>query len=44
LLAGRYHGFIEAPNIKNQDLISVKPRSGEQFGAKPYDGPGRPEF
>lgn len=41
---GRYHGFINAPTVDDPDLISVKPRPGKQFGAQPYDGPGRPEF
>jgi hypothetical protein len=41
---GRYHGFIEGPETKDPDLISVKPRSGQKFGAKPYDGPARPEL
>jgi len=40
---GRYHGFIEAPNTSDTNLISVKP-TGKQFGAAPYDGPERPEF
>jgi hypothetical protein len=41
---GRYHGFIEAPATTDPDLISVKPRSGEKFGAKPYNGPAKPEI
>ena len=41
---GRYHGFIKAPTVSNPELISVKPRPGEQFGARPYDGPGRPRI
>jgi hypothetical protein len=39
----RYHGFIEAPTATDRELISVEPREDKQFGAKPYDGPGRPE-
>ena len=38
---GRYHGIIEAPSAYEEDLISVSPREGN-FGAPPYDGPGRP--
>ncbi|GMV93484.1 MAG: hypothetical protein AMXMBFR82_32620 [Candidatus Hydrogenedentota bacterium] len=40
---GRYHGFIEAPTVKDKDLLAVPKSSGEQHGAKPYDGPPRPE-
>lgn len=40
---GRYHGLIEAPNTNDPELTTVKSRSGE-FGAKPYDGPERPEM
>ncbi|MCG8306139.1 MAG: hypothetical protein MI975_02030 [Cytophagales bacterium] len=40
---GRYHGFIDAPTTADPDLLTVKPR-GRNFGAAPYDGPGRPEF
>ncbi|MCP5064854.1 MAG: hypothetical protein GY936_20735 [Ignavibacteriae bacterium] len=39
---GRYHGFIEAPSTNDSKLISVQPRKGKTFGAKPYDGPDRP--
>ena len=41
---GRYHGLIEAPTTHDSDLISVKPRTKQQFGAKPYDGPKRPKL
>jgi hypothetical protein len=41
---GRYHGFILAPTTTNQDLISVKPRTGQKFGAAPYNGEPRPEI
>jgi len=41
---GRYHGFIEAPITSESKLISVQPRKGKTFGAKPYDGPDRPDF
>jgi hypothetical protein len=37
----RYNGFIKAPTATDPDLISVKP-TGRNYGAKPYDGPGRP--
>lgn len=40
----RYHGMIDAPKTDDPDLISVKPRTGQQFGAKPYKGEPRPEF
>ena len=41
---GRYHGIIEAPSTSEKDLISVNRRDKEEFGAKPYDGPGRPKM
>lgn len=41
---GRYHGLIEAPTVTDPDLLSVKPRTGQTFGAAPYDGPERPEI
>ena len=40
---GRYHGFIEAPAVTDPELLSVNPRAGQQFGARPYEGPGRPD-
>ncbi len=40
----RYHGMIKAPTVTDPDLISVKPHKGQQFGAKPYNGPPRPEI
>lgn len=40
---GRYHGFIEAPTTTDKSLLTVEPRN-QQFGAAPYEGPGRPEF
>ena len=39
----RFHGFIQAPQTTDPELISVKP-SGKIQGAKPYDGPARPEM
>ncbi len=39
---GRYHGLILAPTTDDPLLIDVTPRTGQQFGAKPYDGPPRP--
>ena len=39
---GRYHGLIEAPSTKDANLISVKPRTGQSLGAKPYAGPKMP--
>jgi hypothetical protein len=41
---GRYHGFIKAPETTDPKLLSVKRRKGKQFGAKPYDGPPRPDI
>jgi hypothetical protein len=37
----RYYGFIKAPSTNDPDMVSVKP-SGRNYGAKPYNGPGRP--
>ncbi len=39
---GRYYGFIDAPATDNPERTTVKKR-GLQLGAKPYDGPPRPE-
>ena len=41
---GRYHGLIEAPTTNDSNLISVKPRTGQHFGAEPYSGPKRPKL
>ena len=41
---GRYHGFIEAPQTSDPNLISVKPRKGKHFGAEPYKGEPRPKL
>lgn len=40
---GRYYGMLKAPETKDPELTSVKPRTGQQFGAAPYAGPSRPE-
>lgn len=40
---GRYHGFILAPETTDKSLLTVEPRD-KDFGAAPYEGPGRPEF
>jgi hypothetical protein len=40
---GRYHGFIQAPTVTDQSLLTVEPRN-QNFGAAPYQGPPRPEF
>ena len=41
---GRYHGFIQAPTVTDPELITItEPTSGPK-GAKPYDGPGMPEY
>ena len=39
----RYHGMIEAPTVTDKELISVPKSKVGEFGAKPYDGPGRPD-
>lgn len=41
---GRYHGMIIGPETTDKELISVKPRTGQQFGAKQYDGPKSPKL
>ncbi len=41
---GRYHGFIQAPTTDDKDLLSVKPRKGQKFGAAPYKGEPRPKI
>jgi hypothetical protein len=40
---GRYFGFIAAPTVTDPDLLTV-PKRGLQLGAKPYDGPPRPQL
>jgi hypothetical protein len=41
---GRYYGFIKAPKVRDRDLTTVDKRPNPQFGAKPFDGPARPEI
>lgn len=41
---GRYHGFISAPKTSDPDLVSVPSLKDTPVGAKPYDGPERPEI
>ncbi len=41
---GRYFGFIKAPNTTDSNLTSVQQREGKTFGAKPYNGPERPNI
>ena len=41
---GRFHGFITAPNSENPELICIEETAGGSFGAKPYNGPDRPEI
>lgn len=41
---GRYHGFIEAPETDDPDLIRVKKEPLKQLGAAPFEGPERPEL
>ncbi|NUM55429.1 MAG: hypothetical protein HUU46_17410 [Candidatus Hydrogenedentes bacterium] len=38
----RYYGMVLPPETKDRNLIDVD-RSGRQLGAKPYDGPQRPD-
>lgn len=40
---GRYHGLILAPTVTDPALTTVEPRPGVQLGARPYDGPPRPD-
>jgi len=40
---GRYFGFIEAPRVTDPGLVSVERNRGKTFGARPYNGPARPE-
>lgn len=40
---GRYYGFIEAPTTQDPVLLDLSPRTIPAAGAKPYDGPPRPE-
>ena len=40
---GRYYGFIEAPATTDPALLTVGPSAQPPHGAKPYDGPARPE-
>lgn len=41
---GRYHGFIQAPVTADAGLIPVDPVKPGALGAKPYDGPKRPDL
>lgn len=41
---GRYYGFIQPPTTNNPELNSVNKRTGQRFGAEPYNGPPRPSF
>lgn len=40
---GRYHGFIEAPATTDPSLLTVETFRAQGRGAKPYEGPSRPE-
>lgn len=40
----RYHGFILAPEVTEPEWITVSPSGKKIQGAKPYDGPQRPDF
>jgi len=39
---GRYHGFIGAPEVTDPALLTVAHSLNRELGAKPYDGPARP--
>jgi hypothetical protein len=39
----RYYGMIQAPDVTDPGLLTVEHR-GLQLGAKPYDGPPRPDI
>ncbi|MBX3176373.1 MAG: hypothetical protein KF886_03355 [Candidatus Hydrogenedentes bacterium] len=41
---GRYYGMILPPEVKDRDLVSVPDDFGHPKGARPYDGPPRPEI
>ncbi len=41
---GRHEGFIEAPTVTDPALLTVRPDEVPKGGAKPYDGPARPEM
>lgn len=40
---GRYFGFIQPPVTEDPELLTVEP-AHRQLGAKPYDGPPRPDI
>ncbi len=40
---GRFHGFIQAPAVKEPALLNVIHTYGRERGARPYDGPPRPD-
>lgn len=40
---GRYHGFLGAPTTSDPVLLSVEHSQNRELGAKPYDGPARPD-
>jgi hypothetical protein len=40
---GRYHGFIAAPTTTDPALLTVGPSTQAPQGAKPYNGPPRPD-
>jgi hypothetical protein len=41
---GRYYGMIAAPTTTDAELLTVPKSEGKSKGAKPYDGPPRPEI
>jgi hypothetical protein len=40
----RYHGFIQAPETTDPELTTVRKSKSGEAGAKPYDGPKRPDL
>jgi hypothetical protein len=40
---GRYHGFIEAPDVTDSANVRVDRKQNNQLGAKQYVGPKRPK-
>ena len=40
---GRYYGFIAAPTATDPALLTVEHSLHRELGAKPYEGPPRPD-
>jgi hypothetical protein len=39
---GRYYGYISAPMTTDPTLLTVRHTYGYEHGARPYEGPPRP--